>query len=345
MRKQTICLFAACFCCVFVTLSPSVQAQQAPDFYKGKTLTIIVGYAVGGGFDEYARLLADFLPRYIPGHPTAIVQNMPGASSLVATHHILGPAPRDGTVIGIPNQNMFLDQILGRDYIDFDMTKLNWLGRLGTRLSVGVVLAKSGVKTLEDATKQEITLAGTGSSGGTDFLPTVLNKLLGTRFRVVKGYSGQTDMYLSVERGETHGMASAVWQDLKTGAQASWRQKGVVNLLYVVAAQRTLDLPDVPTLPELGKTPDQKAVLDIMVAADTIGRSFYVAPQVPPDRVAILRSAFAQMVKDPDMLREAQTRNVEINPLSGEDLKKFLDGVIATPKPVVDQLRTLIGAS
>lgn len=195
------------------------------------------------------------------------------------------------------------------------MTKLNWLGRLGTRLSVGVVLSSIGVKTLADATKQEVLLAGAGSSGGTDFLPTVLNKLLGTRFRVIRGYSGQSDMYLSVERGETQGMASAVWQDLKSGAQESWRQKGRVNLLYVVSAQRSPDLPDVPALPELGNTSDQKAVLNIMVAADTIGRSFYVAPQVPTDRAGILRAAFAQMVKDPDMLREAQTRNVEINSL------------------------------
>jgi tripartite-type tricarboxylate transporter receptor subunit TctC len=300
--------------------SAASAADTAQDFYKGKLIRIVVGFPPGGGFDLYARTVAEFLPRHTPGEPKVIVENMPGASTARAASFVYNVAPQDGTVMGIFHQGLLANQVLDVQAGDFDVTKFNWIGRMGTQLNVGLVWHTTGVKTIEDAKKKEVIFGATSPSATSSMVPRALNQIVGTKFKIVTGYQGSVDMYLAMERGETHGMATGVWFDL-TRERADWVKDNKVSVLFQISTTRTADLPDVPALSQLAGNPEDNNILGLLASTEDMGRAFAAGPKVPADRVAFLRTAFAKMMADPDFLRESAKRNFEIAFMHGEALQ------------------------
>jgi tripartite-type tricarboxylate transporter receptor subunit TctC len=301
-------------------------ADSAQDFYKGKLIRIIVGFPAGGGFDLYARTVGEFLPRHMPGEPKVIVENMPGASTARAASFVYNVAPQDGTVMGIFHQGLLANQVLDVQAGDFDVTKFNWIGRMGTQLNVGLVWHTTGIKTIDDVKKKEVVFGATSPSATSSMVPRALNQMIGTKFKIVAGYQGSIDMYLAMERGETHGMATGVWFDL-TRERADWVKNNRVSVLFQISTTRTADLPDVPALSELAGSPEDNKILGLLASTEDMGRAFAAGPKVPADRVAFLRAAFARMMVDPDFLRESAKRNFEIAFMPGAELQDLAAGI------------------
>jgi tripartite-type tricarboxylate transporter receptor subunit TctC len=319
---------AAAFASIALALASFAAnaADTAQDFYKGKLLRIVVGFPPGGGFDLYARTVAEFLPRYLPGEPRIIVENMPGASTARAASFVYNLGPQDGTVMGIFHQGLLANQVLDVQAGDFDVTKFNWIGRMGTQLNVGMVWNSTGVHSVEDAKKIEVVFGATAPSATSSMVPRALNSMIGTKFKVVPGYQGSTDMYLAMERGETQGMATGVWFDL-TRERADWIKEHKVSVLFQISNTRTTDLPDVPALPQLARDPDDVKILELLAGTEDLGRAFAAGPKVPAGRVAFLRAVFAKMMADTDFLRESAKRNFEIAFMSGEELQALASSI------------------
>jgi len=318
-RVRRLAAAVAAMTLVFASCAASA-ADTAQDFYRGRLLRIIVGFPPGGGFDLYARTVAEFLPRHMPGEPRVIVENMPGASTARAASFVYNVAPQDGTVMGIFHQGLLANQVLDVQAGDFDVTKFNWIGRMGTQLNVGLVWHTTGVNTIDDAKKKEVIFGATSPSATSSMVPRALNQMVGTKFKIVTGYQGSVDMYLAMERGETHGMATGVWFDL-TRERADWVKDNKVSVLFQISTTRTADLPDVPALSQLAGSAEDNKILGLLASTEDMGRAFAAGPKVPADRVAFLRAGFAKMMMDPDFLRESAKRNFEIAFMSGEELQ------------------------
>lgn len=318
------------------------QSQDAAAFYRGKLLRVVVGFPPGGGFDLYARLVAEYLPRHMPVEVKFIVENMPGAATARAAAHIYGVGPQDGTIIGICHQGLLANQVLGiQNAGDFDMLKFNWVARMGTQLNVGVVWHTAGVKNIEDAKAKELIFGATTPTATSVLVPKALNAVLGTKFKIVPGYQGSQDMALAMERGETHGFATGVWIDL-VNAHADWMKNGIIRPLFQIGVKRHLELPDVPTLGELTEKPDEKKILELLGATEDMGRAFMTGPRVPPERVALLRAAFDKMMRDPGLLNEMTAKNLEINYMHGDELQALTQNVGRMSPEVAAKARRML---
>ena len=325
-----------------LAVSPVRAQESAAAFYRGKVLRIVVGFPPGGGFDLYARLVAEYLPRHMPVETKFIVENMPGAATARAAAHIYGVGPQDGTVIGICHQGLLANQVLGiQNAGDFDMLKFNWIARMGTQLNVGIVWHTAGVRNIEDAKSKQVVFGATTPTATSVMVPKALNAALGTKFRIVPGYQGSGDMALAMERGETHGFATGVWIDL-INAHADWMKNGIIYPLFQIGVKRHPDLPGVPTLGELTDRPDEKKILELLGATEDMGRAFMAGPRVPPERVALLRTAFDAMMRDPELLREMKAKNLEINYMHGDELQALVQGVGRMPPDVVAKARKML---
>jgi tripartite-type tricarboxylate transporter receptor subunit TctC len=303
-------------------------AQDAADFYRGKTLRIVVGFPPGGGFDLYARTLAEHLPRFIPGSPKIVVENMPGAATARAAAHVFRVAPQDGTVLGLFHHALLADQALAAKPGDFEITKFNWIGRMATRLNVGVVSQATGVKTIADATEKRVVMGATAPTATSAMVPRAVNKATGAHFDPVLGYQGSADMTLAMERGEIGGFATAAWRDFSRD-HPDWIKSGKISVVFQISTKRDVGIPDAPALPELAHDDDDRRMLDLLARTEDMGRAFPVGPGVPADRVALLREAFARMMVDPDFLREAARMDFEINFMAGAEVQKFVASVDA----------------
>jgi tripartite-type tricarboxylate transporter receptor subunit TctC len=311
--------------------APIATAQETPqDFYRNKTLKIIVGFPPGGGFDLYARVLAEYLPRYIPGEPKIIVESMPGASTARAASYLYNIAPQDGTVLGLFHHALLANQALEAKAGDFDVTKFNWIGRMATRLNIGLTWHTSGVRSIEDAKKTEVMMAATAATATSAMVPRAINHAAGTRFKIVLGYQGSADMTLAMERGEAHGMATAAWYDLARDHQ-DWLTGDKVSVLFQISTKRIPDLSRVPVLADFAAAADDRLILDLLGRTEDMGRAFPIGPGVPPERVALLRSAFAKMMADPGFLREAERHHFELDFMPGEELQGFIAAVGGFP--------------
>jgi tripartite-type tricarboxylate transporter receptor subunit TctC len=301
---------------------PPARSAEAVQDFKGKVIRIVVGFPAGGGFDLYARTVAEFLPRFLTGEPRIIVENMPGASTARAAAYVYNVAAQDGTVFGIFHQGLLANQVLGVQAGDFDMIRFNWIGRMGTQLNVGLAWHTSGVRSIEDAKKTELVLAATTQSATSAMVPRALNQMAGTKFKVVTGYQGSTDMYLAMERGEVLGMATGVWFDL-TRERADWLKSDKVSMLFQISTKRIPDLPNVPAIPEIAAAEDDRKILHLLASTEDMGRAFATGPKVPSETVAALRAAFAKMMADPEFLRQSARRNFEIAFMHGDELQNF----------------------
>jgi tripartite-type tricarboxylate transporter receptor subunit TctC len=309
----------------------------AADFYAGKTINLYIGQGPGGGYDLYGRLAARHLGRHIPGNPQVVAHNMPGAGGLKVAQYLFHLAPRDGTALGLAAEALALEQVLEGPGIDYDANRLNFIGRMTAAASIFFTWHESSVKNMADARARESVFGSTGITGITGYTPRALNRLAGARFKVVTGYSGSAAVLLAMERREVDG-GFALWPEFKQ-QKPDWLRDSKINVLYIVAAARAPDLPDVPTTGELGSTEDARAVLRLLGSTSEVGRALFTNQDVPAERVAELRRAFSAMIKDPAFLQDAEKVGMRIDALSGEDLQKIIGGVTGAPKALVDQAR------
>jgi tripartite-type tricarboxylate transporter receptor subunit TctC len=320
------------------TIISSASAQSVADFYRGRTINLLVGSGEGGGFDLSARLTAQFIGKYIPGNPTVVVQNMPGASGLRAAEFVYNVALRDGTVICITQPSMVLHKTLNPS-ARFDPLDTTWIGRLSPFITYGVVWHTSPVQTMADAMTRTAILGGVGPSGPGAMMPTALNQLAGTKFTVVKGYKSASELGLAMERGEVNGSGSSAWEYVHS---KGWIEKKLARMLFTIALSRNSLFPDAPTVVELARDERGKNIMRLAASAADIGRSIIAPRGVPADRVGALRTAFAQLVKDPDFLAEARRRQFEVEPLAAEDVLKIVADDMRMPADVVEGTRAIM---
>lgn len=313
-------------------------AQGVADFFKDKTITIYVGLSAGGGYDSNARLVARHIGRYIPGQPQVIVKNMPGGGGLVMTNTVANVSPKDGLHIGAPQRGVPFEPLLGdASNAKYDPLKLQWIGSTNTDTSVAVATRKSGVKSWQDLKTKELVVSGTGVGTESVVVPYVLRNILGFRFKVIAGYPGGTEMNLAMQRGEVDGRGTFSWTSLKPHLK-EWVETGDLVLLYQMGLKKHPDIPNVPLVSDLAQTDEQKQLLEVQFTAFELGRPYFVAEGVPPDRVEALRRAFDQAMKDKELLADAEKQKLEINPVTGEEMQEILKRVFATPKEVVAKL-------
>jgi tripartite-type tricarboxylate transporter receptor subunit TctC len=331
-----------------VLLSGAAQATTH-EFYKGKTIKIVVGFLAGDVYDLWARLYAQHLPKHIPGKPDIIVQNMTGAGSMIAANHVYSVAKPDGLTLGSSLPALYFDQLIGRKEVQFDWAKFVWIGSPVQNEHQMYMRSDAPYKTIEDIRKATVPpkcgTTGTGSTGY--YIPKLMEEALGTKFNLVTGYQGGQDIDLAVERGELHCRAFTIEAFFAREPFLTWRKKGFVR--NVVQSGRTRDpkLPDTPTIYELMdqyKTPEAtRRLADVVLAAGALGRPLVGTPGIPPERVTILREAFNKTLKDPDFLAEIERRKYELQPVRGEELEAMAKGVIAQPPDVIERMRKLLG--
>jgi tripartite-type tricarboxylate transporter receptor subunit TctC len=325
------------------TLALGGLAQgEAADFYKDKQISLIIGYNPGGTYDLYSRVAATILPRYIPGNPTIVPKNMPGVGSVKAANYLAGQAPKDGLTIGMIGQQLALTQALRGPAVAYDMRTFSWIGRLTPVVEATVVWHTSPTKTLADAMKRETVLAGTSAGATSDVMPSLMNRLGGTKFKIVFGYRGTTGALLAMERGETEGAHTTIESILIS--KANWVREKKVTVLVQYATERHEAFPKVPAMVEFGRTAEDKQIMALFGSTADIGRSLMAPPGVPADRLAILRKAFATMVADPAFKQEMEKRRMEIGPISGEALQKRIAQTLNITPAVATRAIELSGA-
>jgi tripartite-type tricarboxylate transporter receptor subunit TctC len=316
-------------------------AQPPAEFYAGKQITLIVGADSGGGYDAQARLMARHLGRFIPGNPTILVQNMPGAGSVVATNYLYNRAAQDGTVLGLMQRGVLTARIAQLPNLRFDIAKLNWIGNLSAETSVVVARADAAVKTTEDLFRRELIVGGSGASADSEATPRLLNFLIGTRFRIISGYPGNADILLALDRGEIEGVADWAWSNVKTRRPDYLRDDKIVLLMQGGLAKAP-DLPDVPLALDFAKTDADRAAMRLYFAQKIVARPIMAPPDVPADRVALLRAAFDAMCDDPQFRDDSTRSNLEIQPSSGATVDRIVAMIIAAPPAVAARLAAAI---
>lgn len=317
-------------------ITAQMAVAQAPDFYRDKTITLVVGYGAGGGYDAYARLLARHLPRHIPGQPTIVVKNMPGAGSLNALNSVYGSSPRDGTAMVTFGPEVAFEPLRSGPGIKFDPLQLNWLGSMNKQVSIAVMTAKSGADSIETARQKRFSVGASGSGSQSNLNPHVYNAFLGTQFQVITGFPGTREMTLAMERGELDGIAGWSWDSLKL-ERPGWAKSDQVHIILQVSDKRHHELPSVPNIYDLVANEDDKRVLDVIFAHQLLGRPFALPPGVPAERIAMLRSAFASAISDKTLLEDADKIRLELDYVSGADVEAHVKRIFSTPKPLIDR--------
>ncbi len=324
-----------------VVLATPSHAQNVADFYRGKRITLVVGYGPGGGYDLYARLLGRFIGAHIPGNPVIVPQNMPGAGSRGAANWLYKVAPQDGTVIACLSQETPTDQALGQAGVQFDARKFNWIGNLNSTNNILYVSSTSGVTTLAEAKSKPLAIGASGASSPSVLYPQVSNNLLGTKFKIIAGYPGGGAIDIAVERHELDGRGSDSWDSMKA-IHPDWLRDHAINILFQVGQTRESDLPDVPLWTELATNDDQRRILGLLSGDISIGRPILTAPDVPADRVKALRQAFEETIHDPQFIAAAKQANMNVNPTSGEELQQAVDRIVSAPANIVAMVKDAI---
>jgi tripartite-type tricarboxylate transporter receptor subunit TctC len=320
-------------------LPASAQTEAVADFYRGKTVRVVVGYGPGGSYDLYGRLAAEFLGRHIPGNPTVVAVNMPGAGGFKAIDYLYKVAPQDGTYLGSTAQQLAMT-LLVDDKLGIDPRRFNYLGRLVSMIDVAVALPKSGLTSFEDARKREVTVGAGQSSSTSAIYARALNAYAGSRFKIITGYSGTTEIQLAVDRGEVEvnggeSLPTVIVQ------HPDWLQ-GKAVFLYQNGLQRFSQLSQVPTMTELVTSDEGRMVMRVLAGTAEVGRSILTTPGVPPERLKALRGAFAAMLKDPQFRAAAEKRNIMIDPGTSEQIDAVTRDTMNLPKETVVALKRVL---
>lgn len=326
----------AAACAVVLALSPlqAAQADDVADFYKRQRITVYIGYSAGGGYDQYARILARYIGRHIPGNPNLVVQNRPGAGSLVLANELYGKLPADGSVIGTIGRGIPMDPLFGNEKAVFDPAKYTWIGSMNNEVSVCVSWHASHIKTVDDMLTKRWVVGGTGAGADTDIFTYVINNTLGARMKLVTGYPGGADINLAIERGELDGRCGWSWSSVKATA-AQWLADRKINLLMQMSAEKHPELPDVPFVLDYAKSEKDRKVLELVYARQAWGRPFLGPPGIPDARAKALQDAFMATMKDADFLAEAKKQRLEISPVSGPRLREMIVALYGSPKDLV----------
>jgi tripartite-type tricarboxylate transporter receptor subunit TctC len=330
--------------CLVATLvlvaATAAQADPVADFYRGKSVRIVIGYGPGGGYDIYGRLAAEFLGRHIPGNPTIVPVNMPGSGSLKAIEYLYNVAPQDGTYLGSVSQQLAMNA-LANEKNTIDVTRFRYVGRFTTNIDVAVALPQTGIKSFEDARRREV-VVGTDQSGSMSVIYALaLNAYAGAKLKIVKGYSGSAEIQLAAERGEVEVNGSYSLPAVLV-SRPEWVHEGKAVILYQNAFKRFPKLPHVPTVSELALTDEGRDVTKIIASTAEIGRSILTTPDVPQERLAALRAAFQAMLKDPQFVAASERRRLMIDPARGEDLDAINRETMSLSQPFVESLRKLL---
>lgn len=316
---RSVASFAACW----VVMAGSAVADPVEDFYKDRRLTLVVGYDAGSPFDVYARLLARHMGRHIPGNPNIIVQNMPGAGSLTATNHLFNAAARDGSVFGNFHGNMGIEPKVEGKGSRYDGREFTWIGSMAKQTLVCATWVSTGLKTVEDLRARTV-LAGSsgGPAGSASIFPRVMNSLVGTKFRLISGYT-DNDLDLALERGEVESRCGLGWASLKA-TKPEWIAQGLILTPVVLSLKTHPELPNVPVIMDYVKEEANRQALEVMFTPQEAGRPFAGPPQIPADRARALRRGFDAALADPALLAEADKAHIEIDPIPGEEIEAML---------------------
>jgi tripartite-type tricarboxylate transporter receptor subunit TctC len=320
-----------------MTLGASAHAQSVADFYKGKTITLAIGFSSGGGYDLYARHLARHIGKHIPGNPTIVAQNMPGAGSLRAANYIFSAAPKDGTYFGTFARTTGINPLL-QSGATFDSRQFSWLGSVTDDVSTCVTWAATGIKTWDDFLKKPTALGGQGPSSEPDMFARLYKNVFGAPIKLVPGYPGTNEIALAMERGEVDGLCGISWSTLKA-RHAKWLKDKKINLIVQSSLKKSPEIAaevgDVPLVMDLTKDKEKLQILKLILAAQEMARPFAAPPDIPADRKAALIKAFDDTMKDPEYLAEAKKLDFDVNPVSAKAIDDLLAELYATPKDVL----------
>jgi tripartite-type tricarboxylate transporter receptor subunit TctC len=318
-------------------VAPAAAQEDVASFYRGKTVRLVVGIAVGSGYDINARLLARHMSKHIPGNPQIIVQNQPGAGSLTMTNQLYASGPFDGTVFGASFNGLPTAPLLQPTGVRFEATKINWVGSTNRETQATYLWHTVPIKTLDDIKTTEVVI-GAQAPGSTQFdYPMLANTLFGTKFKVITGYESTSKINLAIERGEVHG-TWANWSTLKA-LSSNWLNEKKVKIVVQWALKKHNELPDVPLVLEYAKEPEQKQAMELALARLEFGRPFLMPPNVPAERVQAMRRAFDATMKDPEFLAEAEKLKIEIDPLTGEQVGDLVAQIYKTPAETVERVK------
>jgi tripartite-type tricarboxylate transporter receptor subunit TctC len=341
MRHMTACLALACGLAV-PTLA---QAETAADFYRGKTITIIVGTGANSGAVEgYPRAIMQVIRKYIPGNPNIVLQNMPGAGGIKAANYIYNIAPQDGTVWGFITRGFVLAAILKIPQAEFDPTKFNWIGSPARSVSVGEYWTKAtAARTIQDAMKREIVVGATSAGQDTGVFPAMLNRFAGTKFRIVTGYKSSGEIDLAMERGEAQGKMGVTWTSLNSGRTVNWVSDKLVTIVVQFGLQPTPGVPsEAPVALDLAKTPDDRQAMEVLCAPTALGYPSFMGPGVPADRIALMREAYTKTMKDPEFLAAAERQSLDVDPIGSDELASIVTHAAGLPQAAIKRAREVL---
>jgi len=330
IRRVSMCAMCAVAAALAATLATQgARSAGVEDFYRGKTVSLLIGYSVGGGYDAYGRLLARHFGKHLPGNPNVVPQNMSGAGSLKAANYLYSVAPKDGSVIGTFSRSQGIAPLL--DKAEFDSTKFTWLGSVTDEVSLCVTRHDAPAKTFSELLVTPATFGGEGAGSDPNIFALLYRNVFGAKIKIVTGYPGTNEIQLATERGEVDGLCGLSWSTLK-GRYPHWLKDKKANILVQAGIKKQPELPDVPSASELAKQADQRQILQLMLIGQAMARPFAAPPGIPADRKAALIAAFERTTKDPDFLAEAEKLNFEVNPVSADKLDALLLGPMPRPR-------------
>ena len=315
-------------------------AQPAAEPFAGKNLSLIIGFGPGGGYDLWGRTVARHIGKHLPGKPSVVPQNMPGAGSYVAASHIYNAAPKDGTVFGIIARDAALGPLSGAPGARFDATKLSWLGSPTKEHNVCIAFHTAKVRDVKQLRDTQLILGDTGPGTGTRSYPKVLNDLLGFKFKLVSGFRSSADVFLAMERGEVDGICESL--DSVNQRKPDWIANKTVNVLLQAGAEPHPSLKGVPNVFDLARNDEERRVLEFLYAGQDIGRPFVAPPDLPPERLKMLRDAFNATMKDPEFIADVKRNKFDLEPEDGEHLTMLINKIYATPKAIIERVGNLI---
>ncbi len=323
---------------IAAAVAPAAAADPVADFYRGKTITILIGVGAGGEYDLQARLVGKYLGRYIPGNPTVVAQNMTGASGLKMINYLANAAPHDGTYMGMVQNGLPALQAVGLDGVQFDAAKFNWLGAMAPVVETIAVWHTAGVTTVDGARQKEIVTGSTARGSITYTFPQMMNELFGTKLKLVTGYTGGNEINLAMERGEVEARNNT-WSSWKA-TRPDWLRDNKISVI-VQSGPRAPDL-DAPLVRDLATTDEQRRMVDLVFSGCALGRPLAITPGVPADRVAALRAAFDQAVKDPEFLADAKAANFDVDPIHGVDMQNTISRILDVPPALAAKAKHLL---
>jgi tripartite-type tricarboxylate transporter receptor subunit TctC len=345
-RKRPYAALPTLLLAAILATSPA-GAETIEDFYRGKTITMYVGTGVGAGaVSAYPMALAPVIRKYLPGHPNLVVSYMPGAGGIKAASYIYGIAPQDGTAWGFITRGFLLAPLLKIPQAQFDPTRFNWIGSPTRTVSMGLVWnASTEVRTIQDAMRTEVVVGATSIAQDTGIYPRALNRIAGTKFKIVPGYAGLGAVDLALERGEVQGKVGSTWKSLNSGPSARWVTDKLVTVLVQLGVKKAPDIPpDVPLGLDLARTPEDRQVLEVLCAPSATGYPSFMGPGVPKERVDAVRRAYLQSLKDPEFIEAVQKQGLDLDPVGAEELAAVVRGIYALPEAAVEGARDLLPA-